>query len=183
MFVRISWARIIYISVFDIWALAIVFFAIRHVRRADQRDLIAALVLLIAWPAVMIAAEIATNFMDEGLGRTVEPGTTWATACTTATSCSAGCPGQVRAGGTSAKETSTPLTSSTPRVAPARRQGRFGDGDVVIFSPVALDLTRNLIAKDFVCILHAINYSKVETFVVGRVGVASGTCCGLLPSW
>jgi hypothetical protein len=37
-------------------------------------------------------------------------------------------------------------------------------GDVVIFSPVSLDLTRNLIAKDFVCLLHEVNYSRVETY-------------------
>jgi hypothetical protein len=37
-------------------------------------------------------------------------------------------------------------------------------GDVVVFSPVSLDLMRNLIAKDFVCFLHYKNYSKVETF-------------------
>jgi hypothetical protein len=37
-------------------------------------------------------------------------------------------------------------------------------GDIVVFSPVSLDLTRNLIAKDFVCFLHDKNYSKFETY-------------------
>ena len=37
-------------------------------------------------------------------------------------------------------------------------------GDVVIFSPVSLDLTRNLIAKNFVCFLYFKNFSKVETY-------------------
>jgi hypothetical protein len=227
MFVRISWPRFIYISVFDILALAIAFFAIRHVRRADRRDLIAALVLLISWPAVMIAAEIAINFLDKGLGRTVEPGkpilgdsvhdrdqllgwvprpgargrhvskgnfdATYVIDAKgrraippnpgarqtlhffgdsftfghgvdneqTALSMIAGVLG-ARANVTNYGVMAYGLEQMFLRLRAAKDEIR--PGDVVIFSPVALDLTRNLIAKDFVCILHEINYSKVETF-------------------
>jgi hypothetical protein len=36
-------------------------------------------------------------------------------------------------------------------------------GDLVIFTPVSRDLTRNLIDKDFVCFLYYKNYSRIET--------------------
>jgi hypothetical protein len=229
---RLSATQIIYITTFDIFVLIIAFFTIRYVRREGRRDLIAALVLLVAWPAVMILAEFAIVALQEAYLRAARPD-----------------PAAVRKPvmGDSVHE-SDPLLGWVPRPGAHARHvwegnfdvtyvidaaGRraippnpgaqrtlhfFGDsftfghgvendetalsiiaeilgpranvanygvmaygleqmllrlraakdaiqpGDIVVFSPVSLDLTRNLIAKDFVCFLHHENYSKVETF-------------------
>jgi hypothetical protein len=230
-FLSLSETQIIYITAFDLFALIIVLFTIRYVRREHRRDLIAALVLLVAWPAVMVVAEFAIIALQEAYLRAarLDPAA------------------RMPVMGDSVHE-SDPLLGWVPRAGARARHvwkgnfdvtyvidaaGRraiqpnpgaqrtlhfFGDsftfghgvendetalsiiakilgqranvtnygvmaygleqmllrlraakdaiqpGDVVIFSPVSLDLMRNLIAKDFVCFLHHENYSKVETF-------------------
>ena len=65
LFAKLSTTRLAYITVFDLFALMIVLLAIRHVRRGGRWDLVAAVVLLIAWPAVMAGAELAIVSLDE----------------------------------------------------------------------------------------------------------------------
>lgn len=230
---RLSETRIIYVTVFDIFAVVIVFFTIRHVRRGSRQDFIVALVLLAAWPVVMIVAEIAIVSLHEAHVRAAEV--------------DAAAAPRKPVMGDSVHE-SDPLLGWVPRPGARARHvsegnfdvtyvidaaGRraippnpgaqrtlhfFGDsftfghgvenhqtalslvaralgrranvanygvmaygleqmllrlraakdaiqpGDVVVFAPVSLDLTRNLIARDFVCFLHYKNYSKVETY-------------------
>jgi hypothetical protein len=230
--ITLSDTRMAYIIVFDVFALAIVYFAIRHVRRERRADLIVALVLLVAWPAVMIATEIAIVSLEQvGVG------------ASPLVSVAARKPvmgdtvhrsdpllGWIPRPGARARHVSEGNFDVTyiiddaghraipPHSGAQRTLHFFGDsftfghgvendqtavsivadalgrhanvvnhgvmgygleqmflrlraakdiiqpGDIVVFSPVSLDLTRNLIAKDFVCFLYYKNYSKVETY-------------------
>jgi hypothetical protein len=49
-------------------------------------------------------------------------------------------------------------------------QGEIHPGDVVVFSPLAHDLWRNLIAKDFVCGIYRHNFAQVRAFPVLQDG-------------
>ena len=230
---QLSKARILYITFFDMVALAIVFFTVRYVRRESRRDLIAALVLVAAWPAAMVAAEIAILKLRETYVQAVRPdraGAVRKPVMGDSVHQSDPLLGWVPRPGARASHVSegnfdvTYVIDATGRRAIPPNEGAqrtlhfFGDsftfghgvendetalsvvaralgdranvanygvmaygleqmllrlrgaqdaiqpGDVVIISPVSLDLTRNLIAKDFVCFLHYKNYSTVETF-------------------
>lgn len=230
---QLSKARILYITFFDMVALAIVFFTVRYVRRESRRDLIAALVLVAAWPAAMVAAEIAILKLRETYVQAVRPdraGAVRKPVMGDSVHQSDPLLGWVPRPGARASHVSegnfdvTYVIDAAGRRAIPPNQGAqrtlhfFGDsftfghgvendqtalsvvaralgdranvanygvmaygleqmllrlrgaqdaiqpGDVVIISPVSLDLTRNLIAKDFVCFLHYKNYSTVETF-------------------
>jgi hypothetical protein len=226
LLLRLSPPRILYITTFDIVALAIAVFAIRHVRRGSRRDVIAALALVLAWPAIMVLAEVAivatvpvgpaaaasqpvmgdsVHVSDPLLGWVPRPGARAPHVSTgnfdvtyvidaagrraippnpgaqrtlhffgdsftfghgvendqTALSIIAGILGR-RANVANYGVMAYGLEQMLLRLRAA--QDAIQPGDVVIFSPVSLDLMRNLIAKDFVCFLHYKNYSKVETF-------------------
>jgi hypothetical protein len=65
LFVGLSATRLAYITVFDLSALTIVLLAIGYARRGRRRHLVAAAVLLIAWPAIMVGAELAITSLNE----------------------------------------------------------------------------------------------------------------------
>jgi hypothetical protein len=230
---RLSLTRIAYVGVFDLYALAIVLFALRYRRRQRRGDLAAALGLLVAWPAVMIASELAiiswhgaylraadlepraatrkpvmgdsvhtgdpllawvprpgartrhvskgnfdVTYVIDGQGRRAIPSS----------------PGAARTlhffgdsftFGHGVENEETALAILARALGGRANVANYGvmaygleqmflrfqaagdairPGDIVVFSPVSLDLTRNLIAKDFVCFLHDKNYSKFETY-------------------
>jgi hypothetical protein len=229
--VRLSENRIIYTAIFDIFALIIVFFTIRYARRQVRRNFIAALALLVAWPAVMIIAEVAlvaeeaqlraarldvaaarkpvmgddvhesdpllgwvprpgararhvsegnfdVTYVIDAAGRRAIPPNPGAERTLhffgdsftfghgvdndqTALSVIAGALGR-RANVVNYGVMAYGLEQMLLRLRAAK--DAIQPGDAVIFSPVSLDLTRNLLAKDFVCFLHYKNYSRVETF-------------------
>jgi hypothetical protein len=67
-FVQLSATRLAYIATFDLFGLMIVLLAIRYVRNGGRWHLLAAVILLIAWPAVMVGAEFAIVSLDEAYG-------------------------------------------------------------------------------------------------------------------
>ena len=50
-FVKLSINRLVYITVFDLLALMVLLLAIRYAHRGARRDLVAAVIVLIAWPS------------------------------------------------------------------------------------------------------------------------------------
>lgn len=231
VFIKMSTTRFVYIMVFDIVALAIVFFSFRYRSQGGRHHLAAVVGLAVAWPAVMIGAELVMVALHEAYVKAAEP---------------PAAPRKSVMG--DSVHASDPLLAWVPRPGARTRhvsagnfdityvidaKGRraipsnpgarrtlhfFGDsftfghgvendqtalavlartlgrranvanygvmaygleqmflrlraarneiqpGDVVVFSPVSLDITRNLIAKEFVCFLHYKNYSKFETY-------------------
>ena len=233
LLVPLSHTRLIYILVFDILALTIALFAIRYVRHARPRDLIVALILLIAWPAVTIVAEIAivpvhrayvrvpepdpatplrqpvagdsVHQPDQLLGWVPRPGARGRHVSegnfdVTYTIDAQGRrvmpshPGARRTlhffgdsftFGHGVEDDQTALSVIAGALGPRANVANYGvmaygleqmflrlravknairPGDVVVFAPVSLDLTRNLIDRYFVCLLYDKSYSKIETF-------------------
>jgi hypothetical protein len=230
--IRLSETRCIYLVIFDIFALIIIFFTTRYVRRQRRPDFIAALILLVAWPAIMIVAEMAiVSLQQADLGALrLDPAA--ARKPVMGDSVHQGDPllGWVPRPGARARHVSEGNFDVTyvidaagrrtipPNAGAQRTLHFFGDSftfghgvendqvalsivahalgrranvanhgvmaygleqmflrlraardeiqpnDVVVFSPVSLDLVRNLIAKDFVCFLYDKNYSKVATY-------------------
>jgi hypothetical protein len=228
---RVSLTRFAYVTLFDVYALAIVFFALRYRRRQGRRNLAAASALLVAWPVVMIAAEFAIVSLHEAHLRAANIDARAAIRKPVmGDSVHAGDPilAWVPRPGARTRHVSEGNFDVTyvidakgrraipPNPGAERTLHFFGDsftfghgvennqtalsilaralganvanygvmaygleqmflrlraardeihpGDIVIFTPVSLDLTRNLIAKDFVCFLHDKNYSKFETY-------------------
>lgn len=229
----LSTTRWIYIVIFDAYALAIVLFAIRYVRRERPRDAIAALGLLAAWPAVMIGAEIAivsvhqayvgaaepdvaaaprkpvmgdsVHDPDPLLGWVPRPGArvrhvsegnfdvtyTIDANGRRAIPSPAGAQRTLHFFGDSftfghgVEDDQTALSIIARALGARTKVANYGvmaygleqmflhlraakdeirPGDVVIFTPVSLDLTRNLIDKYFVCFLYTKNYSQIDAY-------------------
>ena len=229
LFVSVSFTRTAYLLLFDALAVAVVVFALRHIRWGRRQDLVGAIGLMAALPAVMLLAERPIVALDERVsgdhaferelsfgdsihradpllgwvpipgatGRHVVEGTFDVTYQLDDLGRKAipADPGATRTvhffgnlftfgHGVANKDTALNLVAEAlgPRANIANWgvmgygleqmflrlravQDQIQPGDVVIFTPLAVDLLRNMIAKVFVCgWIYRQNYSRARTF-------------------